>query len=301
MRVHPTPMFPIIIVGHFTKWGIDYTTCNPPSERGHHYIIVSIDYLTKWVEAMSMFKDDGETATLFLFNQIIARFGVLREIFTNHGSHFQNQMMTELTSNLGLQQEHLSPYYPQENGQVEAVNKSLKTILQQIINLAKSNWHLMLYSALWVYRTSVKTATGFSHFQLIYRLEAVLPIKCRISSLKVVVQLLPDTSPLEEWLLYLERLNEKHLDVALANKAHKQKVKCQYDWSIHPWILSEGDLILVYDQDKDSPGVGKFKPMWFEPFIIKEILKKGAYRLVDFEGNDLVEPRNRLYLKKYYS
>ena len=79
---------------------------------------------------MPMFKDDGEIAALFLFNQIITRFDVLREIVTDHGSHFQNQMMTELTSNLGLRQEHSSPYYPQANGQVEDVNKSLNTILQ---------------------------------------------------------------------------------------------------------------------------------------------------------------------------
>jgi hypothetical protein len=88
MRAHPAPMFPIITVGPFAKWGIDYTTCNPTSARGHHYIIVVVDYFTKWVESMPMFKDDGETTTLFLFNQIIARFGVLREIVTNHGSHF---------------------------------------------------------------------------------------------------------------------------------------------------------------------------------------------------------------------
>jgi hypothetical protein len=68
MRAHPTPMFPVITVGTFTKWGIDYTTCNPPSVGGHYYIIVAIDYFTKWVEAMPMFKDDGETASLFLFN-----------------------------------------------------------------------------------------------------------------------------------------------------------------------------------------------------------------------------------------
>jgi hypothetical protein len=69
---------------------------------------------------------------------------------------------------------------------------------------------------------------------------------------------------------------------------------------VHPPIFSKGDLVLVYDQDKDPPGVGKFKPMWFRLFIVKEVLKKGAYRLVDFEGNDLAEPRNGLYLKKYY-
>jgi hypothetical protein len=62
----------------------------------------------------------------------------------------------------------------------------------------------MLYSALWAYRTLVKTATGFSPFQLIYGLEAVFPIECQIPSLKLAVQLLPNTSPLEEWLVDLE-------------------------------------------------------------------------------------------------
>jgi hypothetical protein len=65
------------------------------------------------------------------------------------------------------------------------------------------------------------------------------------------------------------------------NDAHKQKVKCQNDHSVRPQIFSKGDLVLVYDQDKDRLGVGKFKPMWFRPFIVKEVLKKGAYRLVD--------------------
>jgi hypothetical protein len=90
----------------------------------------------------------------------------------------------------------------------------------------------MLYSALWAYRTSVKTAIGFSPFQLVYGLEAVLPIECQISSLKLAVQLLPDTSPLEERLVYLEKLNEQRRDAALANEAHKHKVKCQYDRSM---------------------------------------------------------------------
>jgi hypothetical protein len=132
MRAHPTPMFPVITIGPFTKWGIDYTTCNPPSARGHRYIIVAVDYFTKWVEAMPMFKDDGETATLFLFNQIIARFDIPRGIVTDHGSHFQNQMITELTSKLGLRQEHSSPYYPQENGQVEVVNKTLRPFYSEL-------------------------------------------------------------------------------------------------------------------------------------------------------------------------
>ena len=78
---------------------------------------------------------------------------------------------------LGLSPEHSSSYYPQANGQVEAVNKTLKTILKLTIDAAHSNWHIMLYPALWAYRTNVKTATGFSPFQFIHGLEAVTPIE----------------------------------------------------------------------------------------------------------------------------
>jgi hypothetical protein len=58
---------------------------------------------------------------------------------------------------------------------------------------------------------------------------------------------------------------------------------------------------MIYDQDKDPLGSGKFKPMWFGPFIVKKVLEKSAYKLVDFEGNSLSEPGNGLYLKNYYS
>ena len=77
-------------------------------------------------------------------------------IVTDHGSHFQNSMMTKLTTMLGFRQEHSSSFYPPVNGQVEAVNKTLKTILKRTINAAHSNWHIMLYPTFWAYRTNVK-------------------------------------------------------------------------------------------------------------------------------------------------
>jgi hypothetical protein len=102
MQAHPAPMFPVIVVGPFTKWGIEFTTCHLTSARGNLYIIVAVDYFTKWDKAMPTFNNDGETMTLFLFNSIVARFGFLKEIVIDHGSHFQIQMMVELTSKLGF-------------------------------------------------------------------------------------------------------------------------------------------------------------------------------------------------------
>ena len=125
--------------------------CNPALAGGHKYIIVDVDYFTKWAEAMPTFKADGETAAFFVFNQIIARFGIPKEIVTDHGSHFQNSMMNELTTMLGFRQEHSSSFYRQANNQVEPVNKTLKTIIKCTINAVHSNWHIMLYPVLWAY------------------------------------------------------------------------------------------------------------------------------------------------------
>ena len=109
---------------------------------------------------------------------------------------------------LGFRQEHSSSYYPQANGQVEAVNKTLKTILKRTIDATRSNWHITLYPALWVYRTNVKIATGFSPFQLIHGVEAVTLVECEILSLKIVIHVLPDKMELEEHLVHLEHFDE---------------------------------------------------------------------------------------------
>ena len=62
--------------------------CNPASVGGHHHIIVAVDYFTKWAEAMPTVKSDGETAAHFIFNQIITRFEIPKELVIDHGRHF---------------------------------------------------------------------------------------------------------------------------------------------------------------------------------------------------------------------
>ena len=104
--------------------------CRPTSARGHGYFIVTMDYFTKWAEAMPTYSKDSKTPALFLFNHIIARFRIPRAIVTDHGSHFQNKIMVEISVKLGFRHDNSTPYYPQANGQVEAVNKVLKTMLQ---------------------------------------------------------------------------------------------------------------------------------------------------------------------------
>lgn len=137
---------------------------------------------------MPTFNNIGKTTTLFLFNHIITRFSVPQTIVTDHGPHFCDHIMVEITSKLRLRHEKSTPYYPQANGQVEAINKVLVTMFQRMIGILKTNWNTMLFLAFWAYTTSMKTATGLTPFQLVYGLEAVLPIECEILSLKLAVE-----------------------------------------------------------------------------------------------------------------
>jgi transposase InsO family protein len=152
---------------------------------------------------MPTFDNTRKTASSFLFNHVIARFGVPQAIVTDQGSHFRNFMMSKLIEKLGLRHDNSTTYYPQANGQVEAINKVLITMLRRMIGIHKTSWHTMLFLALWVYWTSVKSATGFTPFRLVYGVEAILPIECEIPSLKLVVELIPNTFAEEEHLLYL--------------------------------------------------------------------------------------------------
>jgi hypothetical protein len=212
-------------------------TCNPHSAGGHGYIIVAVDYFTKWDEVMPTFGNTRKTTMLFIFNHIVTRFGVPQTIVTDHASHFHNFMMSELTEKLGLRHENSTPYYPQANGQVEALKKVLTNMLQRMIGIHKSSWHTMLFSTLWAYRTFVKSDTEFTPFQLVYGIESILLIECEIPSLKLVVELLPNTSAEEEHLLYLMQLDETHCDVTLVIETHKKRVKDQYDKHVKPHVF----------------------------------------------------------------
>ena len=110
-RIPPAPLQPVVVVGPFSKWGIDFMTCNPTLAGGDGYIIVVVDYFTKWAEAMPTLNNKGKTTALFFFNHVVSRFGVPQGIVADHGSHFHIHMMIELTAKLGLSHDISTPYY----------------------------------------------------------------------------------------------------------------------------------------------------------------------------------------------
>ena len=101
--------------------------------------------------------------------------------------------------------------------------------------------------------------------------------------------------------MYLTNLDENRRDDALANKAHKKRVKAQYEKSIQHRVFNEGDMVLTYDHRHDKLGNEKFESIWYGPFIVSKVLEKRAYELVDYDGIPLGQPHNGVYLKRYYA
>jgi transposase InsO family protein len=88
---------------------------------------------------MPTFNNTTDTTTRFFFNHVISHFGVPLQIVSDHGKHFENDIFMEISSRLGFSEDFASPYYPQSNGQVEAVNKVFKTMFQCMVNKHKTN------------------------------------------------------------------------------------------------------------------------------------------------------------------
>ena len=137
----------------------------------------------------------------------------------------------------------------------------------------------MLFSALWAYCTSTKTATSFTPFHLVHSVESILPIVCQIPSLLLAIELLPDTSPLEECLTLLEQTNEDCHTALQAIETTKTRLKSHFDSHVHPRTFSEGDMVLGYEQANDKLGKGNFETMWYSSYVIHHCLDKGAYIL----------------------
>ena len=167
-------------------WGIDMIgEIKPTASNGHRFILVSIDYFTKWVEAASFASVTKNVVARFIKQNLICRYGVPDRIITDNDTNLNNTMITALCEPFKIYHHNSSPYRPKMNGAIEAANKNIKKIIQKMTATYK-DWHEMLPFALHGYRTMTRTSTGATPFYLVYGMEAVLPMEVQIPSLRIM-------------------------------------------------------------------------------------------------------------------
>nr|GEY48814.1 reverse transcriptase domain-containing protein [Tanacetum cinerariifolium] len=149
---------------------------HPTTIKGNKYILVAVDYLSKWVESKVLPTNDARVVCKFL-KSLFARFGTPRAIISDRGTHFCNDQFAKVMLKYGVTHRLATAYHPQTSGQVEVSNRGLKRILERIVGKNRASWSDKLDDALWAFRTSFKTPIGCTPYKLVYGNASHLPIK----------------------------------------------------------------------------------------------------------------------------
>ena len=137
-RVAPLQLLPVISEP-FHRIAMDFTGPLPRTKGGKCYIIVAMDYATKWPEAKAVTSPTSKAAADLIEN-ITNRFGVPVEILTDGGAHFVGTMMRQLYKQLRIHKITTTPYHPQTDGMVERFNATLKSMLRKSLSAFQGQW-----------------------------------------------------------------------------------------------------------------------------------------------------------------
>ncbi|UYV65014.1 K02A2.6-like [Cordylochernes scorpioides] len=159
----------------FERIAIDIMGPLPRSDKGNRYILVAMDYFTKWPEAFPLADQEAETVAETLISQFFSRFGVPMQIHTDQGRNFESRLFAQMCKLLGSHKTRTTPLHPQSDGMVERFNRTLASQLSLFVAQNQRDWDSQLPILLMAYRSSVHETTGYSPAKMLFGRELKLP------------------------------------------------------------------------------------------------------------------------------
>nr|GEX60116.1 reverse transcriptase domain-containing protein [Tanacetum cinerariifolium] len=266
----------------FNVWGIDFM--GPfPSSKGNKYILVVVEYLSKWVEGKALLMNDAQVVVKFL-KSLFSRFGTLKAIISDRGTHFCNDQFSRVMAKYGVTHRLSTAYHPQTSGQVEVTNRRLKRILKRTMGENRASWSAKLEDALWAFRTAFKTSISCTPYRLVYGKACHLPLELEHKAYWALKHANFDLKTAgDHRKLQLNEPNELR-DQAYENSLiYKEQTKKLHDDKIKNRIFNVGDQVLLFNS-RHKIFSGKQKSCWSGPFTISEIYPYGTAKLIHPDG-----------------
>jgi transposase InsO family protein len=214
----------------------------PIGRRQLKFLVVAIDYFTKWVEAEPLATITERNIQNFVWKTVVCRFRIPRVLVSDNGKQFDNPRFRQFSQELGIHNHYSSPGHPQANGQVEVTNRSLLKLIKTRLEGPKGLWPEELPSILWAYRTTVRTPTGETPFRMTFGSEAVVPVEIGMTTLGTSAY--NDRQNEEQLRLNLDLIDEVRETAEARMKRYQEKMARHYNSKVKPRQLSIGDLVL---------------------------------------------------------
>ena len=276
----------------FSHIGIDVMGPLPVTLGGKRYIILAVDFFTKYTEAVAVEDADAQTVVKFIHTDIICRHGVPKEITSDRGTEFLNELVQELERTYHIKHIRTTAYHPQGNGQTERTNQTVKNILSKI-SKREDAWDHYLESALFAVRTIRQRSTEFSPFELIYgrrpNREYHHPT--------------PDIGTYDDriWAYVMrdiDRLQRIRKKAAVFIDKAQERQRTNQNKKANAAPLKIGDQVLLYRNIVESSWSAKLQPKWEGPYFIQDIKGQSIW-LRRPNGSILPTAIHRSKLKKY--
>ncbi|KAJ3704029.1 hypothetical protein LUZ61_007734 [Rhynchospora tenuis] len=296
-RQPPHAMQSIASPWPFDVWGIDLLGPFPQGQGNVKFLVVAVEYFTKWIEAKPLATISSQKVVDFVRHQIVYRYGLPHTIISDNGTQFSGAPFQDFCKGLGIRSCTSSVCHPQSNGLAEVSNRTILEGLKKKIEGSKNTWPEYLDEILWAYRTTPRTATGRSPFAMVYGMEAVTPMEVVHPSLRTIsYEWSSNGVKREQELTMIHELRE---EAKVKAEDYQRKMRKNFDKRVAPKHFQPGDWVLRKVEATGKP-VGKLDPVWEGPFEVTKSIEGRAYHLQDMQGKKIPNAWNAAHLRKFY-
>jgi hypothetical protein len=277
------------------RWGLDLLGPLPPEQGNLKYVVVVVEYFSKWIEAKPLATITLVTVQKFFWQNMVCRFGVCRFGHNNNGTQFDAEAFKEFCEQIGMKIHFASVRHPESNGLVERANGIIMAgIMKLIFNQPKGKWPDELIKVVWSHNTTISRSTGFTPFKLLFGDEAITPEEAKAGSIRTM----GSTEDEADCSVAKDVIEGIRLQaVENINKYQAETIKWR-DRKVRLKNIKPGHLVLRRVANPEI--VGKLQQKWEGPFLVETSSRPSSYRLKEMNGNDIPKSWNADELRRYY-